>query len=172
MNKTIILLAALLSAGTFSANTIPLHNEPVIKQKANLEDDIAMVDASGKVVSLSDLKGKVVFINLWATWCRPCVEEMPTISSLKDQFEGNDNIVFALLNVEADLEKSKKFMKDRQLDLPIYVLGKDLPPKYFQGAIPTTLIFDKSGALVSLSQGARDFSQPEVFSALNELTKK
>lgn len=136
------------------------------------DDDLILIDENGKRVALSELKGKVVFINLWATWCRPCVEEMPGINSLKKKFKDNENIVFVLLNVEADLKKSKKFMKDKNHDLPVYVAGKTIPTKYFQGAIPTTLIFNKKGDLEAKIQGGRNFDDPEVYDALKVLTDK
>lgn len=138
----------------------------------NGDEDLILIDENGKRVALSELKGKVVFINLWATWCRPCVEEMPGISNLKKKFKDNENIVFVLLNVEADLKKSKKFMKDKNHDLPVYVAGKAIPSKYFQGAIPTTLIFNKNGDLEAKIQGGRNFDDPEVYDALKVLTDK
>ncbi|TXF77803.1 TlpA family protein disulfide reductase, partial [Chryseobacterium sp.] len=135
------------------------------------KSDLTFVDENGRNISLSEMKGKVVFINFWATWCRPCVEEMPTIAVLKNQFKGNDKIVFILLNVEADLGKSKKFMADRKLDLPVYLSGGTIPSDLFQGAIPTTLIFNKNGDLEANIQGARNFANPEIYKVLNELTK-
>ena len=112
----------------------------------------------------------MVFVNFWATWCRPCVEEMPSIRDLKDKFKGNDNIVFVLLNVEANLTKSKKFMKDKNYDLPVYVAADTIPSQYFQGAIPTTLIFNKKGELEAQMQGGQDFDRPEIYEALKKLT--
>lgn len=136
------------------------------------DDDLILIDENGKRIALSELKGKVVFVNLWATWCRPCVEEMPGINSLKKKFKDNENIAFVLLNVEADLKKSKKFMKDKNHDLPVYIAGKTIPSKYFQGAIPTTLIFNKNGDLEARIQGGRNFDDPEVYDALKVLTDK
>ena len=121
---------------------------------------------------MSELKGKVVFVNFWTTWCRLCVEEMPTISNLKNKFKGNDNIVFVLLNVEGNLAKSKKFMKDKKFNLPFYVAENTISSKYFQGAIPTTLIFNKDGELEAQIQGGRDFGHPEIYEALKTLTEK
>ncbi|HAO08712.1 MAG TPA: thioredoxin [Chryseobacterium sp.] len=139
---------------------------------SNENDDIILVDENGKKIALSELKGKVVFINFWATWCRPCVEEMPTLNKLTNKFRGNDEIVFVFLNVEANLTKSKKFMKDKNYDLPVYVAGENIPSKYFQGAIPTTLIFNKKGELEAQIQGGRDFDQPQIYEALKTLTEQ
>lgn len=145
---------------TIRQNNIPSNND----------EELILIDENGKKIALSELKGKVVFINLWATWCGPCVEEMPSISSLKKKFKDNKNIVFVLLNVEADFKKSKKFMKDKNHDLPIYIAGKTIPSKYFQEAIPTTLIFNKNGDLEAKIQGGRNFDDPEIYEALKVLT--
>lgn len=169
-----ILIMALIS---FELNARPISflNEDkilVYPEKTKDNEDLILIDENGKKVVLSELKGKVVFVNFWATWCRPCVEEMPTISNLKNKFKGNDNIVFVLLNVEANLTKSMKFMKDKNFDLPVYVAGNSIPSAYFQGAIPTTLIFNKDGELEAQIQDGRDFDQPEIYEALKTLTEK
>ncbi len=172
----VILCTALLSFG-LKAQQKPLTHgsktsELLQKKQTKGKEDLILMDENGKKVALSDLKGKVVFVNFWATWCSPCVEEMPTISTLKNKFKGNDHIVFIFLNVEADLTKSKKFMKDKNFDLPVYVAASTIPSKYYQGAIPTTLIFKKNGELEAQIQGARNFDRPEIFEALKALTEQ
>ena len=166
-----ILMMTLFS---FSLNAMQsrVENQDRLIPQNNVNDneDIILIDENGKKIALSELKGKVVFVNFWATWCRPCVEEMPSIRDLKDKFKGNDNIVFVLLNVEANLTKSKKFMKDKNYDLPVYVAADTIPSQYFQGAIPTTLIFNKKGELEAQMQGGQDFDQPEIYEALKKLT--
>ena len=79
-----ILIMALIS---FELNARPISflNEDkilVYPEKTKDNEDLILIDENGKKVVLSELKGKVVFVNFWATWCRPCVEEMPTISNL------------------------------------------------------------------------------------------
>lgn len=166
---------ALISFGT-KANNTSLNayknsdNHQTIERYKN--EDLVFIDGNGKKVSLKELKGKVVFVNLWATWCGPCIEEMPTINNLKNKFSGNDNIVFVLLDVEGNMSKSKKFMKGKNYDLPVYIAGEKIPAEYFQGAIPTTLIFNKNGDLEANIRGGKDFSQPEVYEFLKKLTEK
>src|SRR5690606_3035773 len=67
-------------------------------------NDVAFKDKDGKTVSLKSLKGKVVFINFWATWCPPCIHEMPSINELKKTFKGNDNIVFLMVDVDNNIK--------------------------------------------------------------------
>ncbi|SEM45420.1 Thiol-disulfide isomerase or thioredoxin [Chryseobacterium taichungense] len=169
----LILPLFLFSSEINAMQSVPQHKIQI--QNPNLfdeNDDIVLVDENGKKISLSELKGKVVFINFWATWCRPCVEEMPTLNRLKNKFKGNDDIIFVFLNVEANLTKAMKFMKDKNYDLPVYVAGDNIPSKYFQGAIPTTLIFNKKGELEAQIQGGRDFDQPQIYEALKKLTEQ
>lgn len=182
MNKFIIqkrnifiLLTALLSFG-MKANQPSINDfkssDHSLKIEKYTNEDLIFIGENGKKVSLKDLKGKVVFVNLWATWCGPCVEEMPTINNLKNKFSGNSNIVFVLLDVEGNMAKSKKFMKGKNYDLPVYIAGEKIPSEYFQGAIPTTLIFNKSGELEANIKGGTDFDRPEVYEFLKKLTEK
>lgn len=135
------------------------------------EDDLIFIQEDGKKISLSDLKGKIVFINFWATWCGPCVEEMPSIQNLKNKFK-NDEIVFIMLNIESNLSKAKKFMKQRNLDLPVHIAGSRVPSSLFKNVVPTTLIYNKQGKLEANIQGMRDFGDDEIYQALKELSEK
>ena len=134
-------------------------------------DDLIFVNEKREKIALSDLKGKVVFVNFWATWCRPCVEEMTSINELKKKFKDKD-IVFVMLNIEADLEKAKKFMVQRKLDLPVYVVGKTVSPDLFKNVVPTTLIYNKEGKLEGNIQGMMDFNDPKIYEAIKQLLEK
>lgn len=135
------------------------------------DDDLIFVNEKRKKIALSDLKGKVVFVNFWATWCRPCVEEMASINELKKKLKDKD-IVFVMLNIEADLEKAKNFMVQRKLDLPVYVVGKTVSTDLFKNVVPTTLIYNKEGQLEGNIQGMTDFNDPKIFEALRQLLEK
>lgn len=134
-------------------------------------NDVAFKDKDGKTVSLSSLKGKVVFINFWATWCPPCIHEMPSINKLKKSFNGNGDIVFLMVDVDNKMEKSSAFMKENGYDLPVYVPASDIPSNYLGGAIPTTVILDKSGDMIARMEGGRDYTDPQIVKALNELVE-
>ena len=118
-------------------------------------------DSEGKITNLSDLKGKVVFINFWATWCPPCIAEMPSINKLKSKFKDNPNVVFIMLDMDSDLKKSLKFMERKNYNLDVYIPASQIPGDYFQGALPTTLLFAKSGKLVFKHEGGADYSNTE-----------
>ncbi|UMQ40849.1 MULTISPECIES: TlpA family protein disulfide reductase [Bacteroidota] len=132
---------------------------------------ITFKDEAGKTVALSSLKGKVVFINFWATWCPPCIHEMPSINELKKSYKGNDDIVFLMVDVDNDIQKSTAFMKEKKYDLPVYVPASEIPSDYLGGSIPTTVILDKSGDMIARMEGGRDYNSPDIIKALNELVE-
>lgn len=133
--------------------------------------DISFKDKSGETVSINSLKGKVVFINFWATWCPPCIQEMPSINQLKQSFKGNDDIVFLLVDVDANIEKSTAFMAKNKYDLPVYIPTSNIPRDYLGDAIPTTVIIDKSGDMIARMEGGRDYTSPEMVKGLKELVE-
>ncbi|QIH34585.1 TlpA disulfide reductase family protein [Sphingobacterium sp. DR205] len=131
--------------------------------------DVTFTNENGDAVSLQSLKGKVVFINFWATWCPPCIHEMPSINKLKKDYEGNSNIIFLMVDVDGKMEKSKAFMKKNNYDLQVYIPKSSIPTEFLGRAIPTTVILDKEGQMISRIEGGRDYSNPEIAQALNEL---
>lgn len=133
--------------------------------------DISFKGEDGNTVTLSSLKGKVVFINFWATWCPPCIHEMPSINELRQSFKGDENIVFLMVDVDNKMEKSSAFMKQNNYDLPVYAPAGNIPSDYLGGAIPTTVILDKRGNMIARLEGGRDYADPEIVKALNELVE-
>jgi len=133
--------------------------------------DVSFKDKAGNIVKLSDLKGKVVFINFWATWCPPCIHEMPSINTLRQGFKDNKNIIFLMVDVDNDIEQSAAFMEENKYDLPLYTATGEIPPEFLGGSIPTTVILDKNGQIVERLEGSRDYAAPEIAKALVELTK-
>lgn len=101
--------------------------------------DVTFRDENGKIVRLKDLRGKVVFINFWATWCGPCVAEMPSIDQLKASFKGSENIVFMLVDVDGDLKRSKSFMAKNKYNLPVFTAESAIPPDYLGEQSPLRL---------------------------------
>ncbi|HUI32579.1 MAG TPA: TlpA disulfide reductase family protein [Dysgonamonadaceae bacterium] len=134
-----------------------------------IANGITFQDGNGKTIALNDLKGKVVFINFWATWCPPCIAEMPSINELKAKFNGNENIVFLMVDVDGKHKKAQAFMDKRKFDLPVYVPHSEIPKEYLGGAIPTTIILDKKGAIAARIEGGRDYSAPEILNGLKKL---
>jgi len=168
---TAISLAACGNTDKNKENKVESGNTPTVEALVSTTAGISFTDKDGKTVSLSSLKGKVVFINFWATWCPPCIQEMPTINALKEKYKGNNNIVFLMVDVDNNIEKSTAFMEDKKYDLPVYVPASEIPSDYLGGSIPTTVILDKSGDMIAHIEGGRDYTSPEIIKALNELVE-
>lgn len=125
--------------------------------KADL--NLKLLDAEGKIVSLSDMKGKVIFMNMWATWCPPCIAEMPSIDKLHEEM--GDEVAFVLVSIDQDFETAKAFDKRKGYDLPIYAPASNLPKMYQSNAIPSTYVIDAQGNLALTHRGMADYGDPK-----------
>lgn len=131
--------------------------------------DISFKAPDKSIINTQDLIGKVVFINFWATWCPPCIAEMPSIQILYDKFKDNKDIVFLIVDVDADLIGAERFMKSRKFTLPLYIPNSNIPSSFLKGAIPTTVILDKRGNIDVRLEGGRDYTAPQITQALQSL---
>lgn len=102
--------STLMKIGLFSPK---FNNEP--KEATTAAYTMQLKDEKGVNISLEDLKGKVVFINFWATWCPPCIAEMPTIQTLYENFKNDDEVKFLILEVEDNQEKAKSYFAIKDL---------------------------------------------------------
>ena len=127
---------------------------------------IQLTDLAGQSVDLTKYEGRVVFLNFWATWCRPCIEEMPSIASAK-KLLGNTDIVFLFASDE-DVERIKSFEKKNSLGLE-YVQVTNFNELSIQ-ALPTTYIFDASGKTVFSETGYRKWDDSANLQLLQNLT--
>ena len=125
--------------------------------KANF--NLKLTDRDGNTRSLEEFKGKVIFLNLWATWCPPCIAEMPGIDKLHEEM--GDEIAFVMLSFDDDFEKAKDFDKRKGYDLPIYAPASNLPEMFQSSALPTTYIIDAAGNLALTHEGMADYSEQE-----------
>ncbi|QNT13476.1 TlpA family protein disulfide reductase [Empedobacter stercoris] len=128
-----------------------------------------MVDVDGKAVNMEDLKGKVVFMNFWATWCPPCIAEMPSIQTLYDKVKDDKDIVILTVEVEGKRDKVAKFMERKKLSLPVVYPNSSIPTEFFNGSLPTTIILDKKGNIAHTTMGMADYSGQDIVDFLNEL---
>lgn len=149
-------------------NEVP-NREKLLEAPAQQFPELKFKDESGKTISLKSLKGKVVFINLWATWCPPCIHEMPSINGLRSTFKDNDDLVFLMVDMDNKIEKSKVWMESKNYDLPVHVMDSELPRELFNGSIPTTIIVDKQNNIVARHVGVADYNSPEIVEIMEKL---
>ena len=126
-------------------------------------------DESFETKSIALYRGKVVFLNIWASWCPPCIAEMPSIASLYEQVKDDENIEFILVSMDEDFEKAKAFMQSRDLDMPIYhYRGRDREI-YSSDLIPTTYVITPDGRIAMEKQGMAKYDSPEFVEFLEKL---
>lgn len=123
--------------------------------------NFAMTDQNGMQVNLDTFEGEVLFINLWASWCPPCIAEMPTIQALHDDVADQGNIKFIMLSMDQDREEGRKFMKDRGFEMPYYFPVSSVPAELSSSYLPTTFIISAEGQIVYKHEGFGNFDTPE-----------
>lgn len=106
-----------------------------------------LADLQGKNWSLADLKGKVAFINLWATWCGPCREELPYVQKLSQQLKDRNDVVVLTLNTDEEVGKVEPFMKENKYTFPV-LLGQAYADGYGVNSIPRNWVISADGKLV------------------------
>jgi len=139
--------------------------------KADYQYQLVSLDGE-RMVNLSDLQGKVVFMNYWATWCPPCVAEMPNIQSLYDKMKSNDNIQFVMVNLDESRNKAEKFINEKGFTFPIYRPASATPKVFQSSTIPTTFVISKDGKIVSTHKGMAKYDTQKFRSYLKKLASE
>ena len=130
--------------------------------------DWPMTDASGAEFNLNENKGKVIFLNLWATWCPPCVGEMPGIQKLYDNFSDNPNVSFVMVSNEA-LPTINKFMERKNYSFPVFSSKSQTPASFGTKSIPTTYVLSKSGEIVIREVGSMNWGGKKMRGIIEDL---
>ncbi len=131
--------------------------------------EVTFLDADGNERSLSDFQGRVVVLNLWATWCAPCRKEMPSLDRLQSALGGEDFDVIALAVDRGDLSKILSFYDDVGIEnLPVYHDSTAKAGRTLRApGLPTTLIIDREGHEVGRVLGDAEWDGDDVVSLLN-----
>lgn len=144
-----------------------LSNEKQV-QLADEAYNWQLQDSQGNQHVLAEFKGKVIFINLWATWCPPCVAEMPSIDELYAHYKDNPNIVFLLVTNEKR-GTIDEFLIKRNFNFPIYSSLTRNPQEFFSETIPATFVVDKNGRVVMKEQRAKKWHGESTIEFLDKL---
>lgn len=131
----------------------------------------AMTDRHGERISLAEMRGKVLFVNVWATWCPPCIAEMPTIQALYDKVGGREQIRFVMLSQDQDHHKARQFMRNKNFTVPYYFPASRLPAALQSSYIPATYVISKEGQVVYRREGIADYSSEDFRDWLIELAE-
>jgi peroxiredoxin len=135
--------------------------------------DFTVRDLAGQEVKLAALKGKVVLVNFWATWCPPCREEIPSMMKLNQSMSGKQFQMLAISIDEGGKAAVESFFKKSGMTLPAF-LDTDgaVSRSYGITGVPETFIVDKAGIIQKKIVGGMDWSSPDVNAYLEELLKK
>ena len=135
--------------------------------------DFALPDLDGNMVSLADYKGKVVFLNIWATWCPPCVEEMPSMEKLYQTLKGEAFEILAVSMDESGAQAVLPFVKKHKLSFPALTDTKGALKNLYQTTgVPESFVIDKDGIIVEKVIGPRDWATPEAIRSFRNLIQK
>ncbi|MAO66546.1 MAG: thioredoxin [Balneola sp.] len=119
---------------------------------AQADYNMPLLTIDGDRTSLSEFEGKTIFMNLWATWCPPCIAEMPNIQRLYDDVKDDENIVFVMASLDQDPQKAWDFTERKGFTFPVYsVIAK--PRVYDSSVVPTTYVISPQGDIVMEHQG-------------------
>jgi len=126
----------------------------------------------GNLEDLDDYKGKVVVLNFWATWCTPCLEEMPTFEKLYRRFHSQGLTVLAVNLDKGNSKKVKKFADANNFTFPVLLDSDGIAEKRYPSfTIPFTYVIDKKGRIAARVDGAKNWATNETFEALEILVR-
>jgi len=120
------------------------------------------MDLNGKPAHLSDLRGKVVVLNFWATWCPPCVEETPGLIALQKRIAPRNGVVLGV-SIDEDQSAYAKFVRDQGINFPTYNdPSKKIATDYGTSMWPETYVIDRKGRIARKIIGPQDWNSPEM----------
>lgn len=132
--------------------------------------NFALEGIDGRPFLLESYKGKVIFMNFWATWCPPCIAEMPGIDALY-KTTASEDIVFLMISLDEDFSKAEKFVEKKGYDFPVYKVRSQIPIPLRSQSIPTTFIIAPDGNIAATHKGMADYNNPKVKDFLQELVE-
>ena len=144
------------------------------KSPEDFNYDFSIKDLNGNAISFENYKGKVIFINLWATWCGPCRAEMPGIQSLADKLKDNKQIEFVMISVDKEvaLPKVSAYLKKNEFTFPVFMPHGYFPEQLQVPSIPTTFIVGTDGKILMKEVGSRNYDTKKMVNFLIEQTTK
>ncbi len=175
-----VLLKRVLIGAMFSLLSVPLSvfalaNDPFASFKmsrfpaGSMAAPFELTTLDGRVVKLSELTGKVVLVNFWATWCGPCKEEMPSLARLQKQL---DPAQFALMTVTTDLQRQgiAQFLSQLGVSLPVlFDEDQEVSRSFMVRGLPTTIVISQNGTLVGRAVGPRAWDSPEAVAGMRQI---
>lgn len=161
-------LRQLMFTGIFNANIEQTSSE--VKDDSIASFDF--IDENGEIHNTTSLKGKVVFINFWASWCGPCRAEFPSIETLYSKFKNNPNVYFLMVNADEDVTKAKVYLQKEKFTIPFFQSQGYIPEQIYAGSLPTTVILDKKGVIRFRHEGFANYASEKFNKQMEELLQE
>ncbi len=157
-------IGALFFFGEHGGRRVPLARE------GEPAPEFSLPSLDGGTVDLASYRGKVVMVHFWATWCPPCVEEIPTLDRLARRFAGTDFRLLAVSVDEGGADAVRAFLKRNELSLQVLLdPDRGTAARYGTFKFPETYIVDRRGILRYKAIGARNWMHPENIKIVQEL---
>lgn len=147
---------ATLQRGVLATGIVSPARPSEVQSLQPSDYDFKLLDLQERTTSFSSFKGKTVFVNLWATWCPPCIAEMPEIQSLFEK-TASERVVFVMISLDEDKEKARKFVERKGYTFPVFIPASGLPAAFHSRSIPTTLVVSPEGKIVVRQEGMASY---------------
>lgn len=133
-------------------------------------DDFSFRTLDGKTERLSEMKGKVVFVDLWGTWCIQCDAEMPSVQALYNHYRNDPDVAFLIISRSDSPAAVSRYARWHHYDLPFYTMNDaGIPASMQLNQYPATFLYAPDGSLAAEHTGAANWSAPRVIAFINQL---
>jgi thiol-disulfide isomerase/thioredoxin len=139
-------------------------------QRADYPYPLPLYTLDGRPANLRQFRGKAVLVNLWASWCPPCLAEMPGLQALYQKTD-TAKVAFVLISLDANPNKARALLKRKGYTLPVFFPAAPLPAPFNSPSIPSTVILTPDGRLADRHDGMADYDTPAFRAALEKLTE-
>ncbi|MFC7526694.1 TlpA family protein disulfide reductase [Parapedobacter sp. GCM10030251] len=160
-------LRQLMATGLFNASIDKKDSDAVSKAV-----DFNFVDEKGNVQNTSSLRGKIVFINFWASWCPPCRAEFPSIEKLYTQFKDNPDVFFLTINEDSNPVAGKAYLHKEKFSISMYRSNGRVPSEIYAGTLPTTIVLNKNGEISFHHKGFANYASSKFIKQIEELSNE
>lgn len=161
-------LRQLMVTGFFNASIETERTDEV----SPINTDFDFADENGVVRNTSSLRGKVVFINFWASWCPPCRAEFPSIETLYTKFKDNPDVFFLTINQDSDPAAARSFLQKEKYTVPTFLTTGDVPQEIYKGTLPTTIVLNKNGKIIFHDTGFANYASDKFIKQIEQFSSE